>query len=58
MKKSSLLVIAAVLLLATSSVTPAGAAVGNPPAQIEHFDPNGNLPSTFMLELWRTAVQK
>ena len=50
--------IAAVLLLATSSVTPAGAAVGNPPAQIKHFDPNGNLPSTFTLELWRTAVQK
>jgi alkyl sulfatase BDS1-like metallo-beta-lactamase superfamily hydrolase len=28
-----------------------GAAVGNPPAQIKHFDPIGNLPSTFTLEL-------
>jgi alkyl sulfatase BDS1-like metallo-beta-lactamase superfamily hydrolase len=28
-----------------------GAAVGNPPAQVKHFDPNGNPPSTFTLEL-------
>jgi alkyl sulfatase BDS1-like metallo-beta-lactamase superfamily hydrolase len=28
-----------------------GAGVGRPPAQIKHFDPNGNLPSTFTLEL-------
>ena len=28
-----------------------GAAVGNPPAQIEHYDPNGKPPSTFTLEL-------
>jgi len=25
--------------------------VGRPPAQVKHFDPNGNLPSTFTLEL-------
>jgi alkyl sulfatase BDS1-like metallo-beta-lactamase superfamily hydrolase len=28
-----------------------GAAVGAPPAQVKHFDPNGRLPSTFTLEL-------
>jgi alkyl sulfatase BDS1-like metallo-beta-lactamase superfamily hydrolase len=28
-----------------------GAGVGRPPAQVKHFDPNGNLPSTFTLEL-------
>ncbi len=28
-----------------------GAAVGNPPAQVKHFDPNGGPPSTFTLEL-------
>ncbi|MBL8413991.1 MAG: MBL fold metallo-hydrolase [Propionivibrio sp.] len=28
-----------------------GAAVGNPPAQVKHFDPKGTLPSTFTLEL-------
>jgi alkyl sulfatase BDS1-like metallo-beta-lactamase superfamily hydrolase len=28
-----------------------GAAVGAPPAQVKHFDPNGHLPSTFTLEL-------
>jgi alkyl sulfatase BDS1-like metallo-beta-lactamase superfamily hydrolase len=28
-----------------------GAAVGNPPAQVKHFDPNGSPPSTFTLEL-------
>jgi alkyl sulfatase BDS1-like metallo-beta-lactamase superfamily hydrolase len=28
-----------------------GAAVGLPPAQVKHFDPNGNPPSTFTLEL-------
>ena len=28
-----------------------GAAVGNPPAQVKHFDPHGSPPSTFTLEL-------
>ncbi len=28
-----------------------GAAVGNPPAQVKHFDPNGRPPLTFTLEL-------
>ena len=28
-----------------------GAAVGHPPAQVKHFDPKGNLPSTYTLEL-------
>ncbi len=28
-----------------------GAGVEHPPAQVKHFDPNGNLPSTFTLEL-------
>ncbi len=33
-----------------------GAGVGNPPAQIEHFDANGNPPSTFTLELRKGLV--
>ncbi len=28
-----------------------GAGVGNPPAQVKHFDPNGKEPSTFTLEV-------
>jgi alkyl sulfatase BDS1-like metallo-beta-lactamase superfamily hydrolase len=28
-----------------------GAGVGNPPAELKHFDPNGKPPSTFTLEL-------
>ena len=28
-----------------------GAAVGHPPAQVKHFDPKGNLPSTYTIEL-------
>jgi alkyl sulfatase BDS1-like metallo-beta-lactamase superfamily hydrolase len=33
-----------------------GAAVGSPPAEIGHFDPNGNLPSTFTLEVRKGVV--
>ena len=34
-----------------ASVQAQGAAVGLPPAQVKHFDPNGKEPSTFTLEL-------
>jgi len=43
-----------VIALATcagASALAQGAAVGNPPAQVKHFDPNGSPPSTFTLEL-------
>jgi len=35
----------------TDVVQAQGAGVGRPPAQVKHFDPKGNLPSTFTLEL-------
>jgi alkyl sulfatase BDS1-like metallo-beta-lactamase superfamily hydrolase len=35
-----------------------GAAVGNPPAQVKHFDPNGSPPSTFTLELRKGITAK
>ena len=44
------LVIALAACLGTSALAQ-GAAVGNPPAQVKHFDPNGSPPSTFTLEL-------
>jgi hypothetical protein len=43
-----------VIALATCMGAPAqaqGAAVGLPPAQVKHFDPNGKPPSTFTLEV-------
>jgi hypothetical protein len=39
------------LALHTVAAHAQGAAVGAPPAQVKHFDPNGRLPSTFTLEV-------
>jgi alkyl sulfatase BDS1-like metallo-beta-lactamase superfamily hydrolase len=39
------------LAFQVTSAQAQGAAVGNPPAQVKHFDPNGKEPSTFTLEL-------
>jgi alkyl sulfatase BDS1-like metallo-beta-lactamase superfamily hydrolase len=39
------------LTFQVTSAQAQGAAVGNPPAQVKHFDPNGKEPSTFTLEL-------
>jgi len=39
------------LAFQVASAQAQGAAVGNPPAQVKHFDPNGKEPSTFTLEL-------
>jgi len=44
------LVIALATCLGTSALAQ-GAAVGLPPAEVKHFDPNGKEPSTFTLEL-------
>jgi len=44
------LVIALAACMGTSALAQ-GASVGNPPAQVKHFDPNGSPPSTFTLEL-------
>ena len=35
-----------------------GAAVGNPPAQVPHYDPNGKEPSTFTLEVRKGVAAK
>jgi len=59
MRFSKVAVQGLVIVLATGIGTSAqaeGAAVGNPAAQIKHFDPNGNLPSTFTLELRKGVV--
>ncbi len=54
MRISGTLTWALAIAFATAIVATAhaqGAAVGSPPAQIKHFDPKGNLPSKFTIEL-------
>jgi alkyl sulfatase BDS1-like metallo-beta-lactamase superfamily hydrolase len=50
------LALSAALALHAGAVHAQGAAVGNTPAETEHFDPNGNLPSTFTLEVRKGVV--
>ena len=48
---SAAVVLCAPLASNEASAQAQGAGVGRPPAQIQHFDPNGKPPSTFTLEL-------
>ena len=48
---SAAVVLCAPLASNEASAQAQGAGVGRPPAQIQHFDPNGKPPSTFTIEL-------
>ena len=49
---------AAALCLVAGAAHAQGAGVGNPPADVKHYDPNGKEPSTFTLEVRKGVVAK
>lgn len=57
MRVRSSVVVAALLALAGAAHAQ-GAGVGNPPAQVPHYDPNGKEPSTFTLEIRKGVAAK
>ena len=58
-KTRSLAAVLALGVVAGAGVAHAqGAAVGNPPAQVPHYDPNGKEPSTFTLEVRKGVAAK
>lgn len=58
-KTKSLAAAIVLCTMAASGVAHAqGAAVGNPPADVKHYDPNGKEPSTFTLEVRKGVAAK
>ena len=51
-------VAAAALCLVAGAAHAQGAGVGNPPADVKHYDPNGKEPSTFTLEVRKGVAAK